>query len=185
MVPHLYPRLQYADELGYQLMFFIPLYFEITKNSTPGEAGAYMLPSIIGNTVGGLLTGILIKRYGRYRLPIILATISSILCFSLLLVFWSDDIPAWKSLFSFPGGFGTGVAHSGVFVALAGGVKEEEFAIAGSGLYLGGSIGSVAGLCATNAAFQGLARTALREALNGSGIPDADVVSYTLQLKLV
>jgi hypothetical protein len=43
-------------------MFFIPIYFQVTKNSSPAEAGAYMIPSVMGNTFGGLLTGLYVKR---------------------------------------------------------------------------------------------------------------------------
>lgn len=43
-------------------MLFIPLYFQITKNASPAAAGAYMVPSVLGNTVGGLLTGAYITR---------------------------------------------------------------------------------------------------------------------------
>ena len=44
------------------LMLFIPLYFEVTQNSSTAETGAYLIPSIIGNTIGGLATGSYIKR---------------------------------------------------------------------------------------------------------------------------
>lgn len=44
------------------LMLYIPLYFEVTQNSSTAEAGAYFIPSIVGNTVGGLATGAYIKR---------------------------------------------------------------------------------------------------------------------------
>lgn len=46
-------------------MFIIPIYFQVTNNASTGEAGAYLIPSVIGNTIGGLLTGAWIKRYGR------------------------------------------------------------------------------------------------------------------------
>jgi len=44
-------------------MFIIPIYFQVTNNASTGEAGAYLIPSVVGNTVGGLLTGAWIKRY--------------------------------------------------------------------------------------------------------------------------
>jgi formate/nitrite transporter FocA (FNT family) len=43
-------------------MLLIPLYFQVTKNSSPAEAGAYLVPSVIGNTIGGLLSGSYVKR---------------------------------------------------------------------------------------------------------------------------
>jgi formate/nitrite transporter FocA (FNT family) len=44
-------------------MLIIPIYFQVTKNSTIAEAGAYLIPSIVGNTVGGLITGAYIKKF--------------------------------------------------------------------------------------------------------------------------
>ena len=49
-----------------QLMFIIPVYFQVTKNASTGKAGAYLVPAVIGNTVGGLLTGAWIKRCERH-----------------------------------------------------------------------------------------------------------------------
>lgn len=158
-------------------MLFIPLYFQVSSNSSPGEAGAYMIPSILGNTAGGLVTGALIKRYGRYKLLTVLSSVSAGLCFTLLMIFWRGSTPVWQSLFVFPGGLATGIAHSSVFVALAAGVGEKEMAIAGSGLYLCGSIGAVAGMSAASAAFQTTLRVALEKALDRSDIPNGREVS--------
>ncbi len=149
-------------------MLFIPLYYQVTQNATPAEAGFYMIPSIIGNTIGGLLTGAYIKRYGRYRMPTVVSSISAGLCFTLLLIFWRGTnvpMPFWQSLFVFFGGFATAVAHSATFVALASGVHKHEIAIAGGGLYLSGNIGSVAGMCAASAIFQASLRSGLTERL--------------------
>ncbi|CAK7233854.1 hypothetical protein SBRCBS47491_008752 [Sporothrix bragantina] len=147
------------------LMLFIPLYFQVTQNATPAQAGAYMIPSIAGNTVGGLMTGAFIKRCGRYKLPTILSSLSAGLCFTMLLIFWhgSPETPLWQCLFVFLGGFGTAAAHSAVFVGLAAGVAEDEMAVAGSGLYLSGNIGAVAGMSAASALFQAMLRSGLTQ----------------------
>lgn len=158
-------------------MFSIPLYFQVTKNATTGESGAYMISSIAGNTAGGLLTGMLIKRYGRYKFPTVLSGISSIICFALLLAFWRGATPVWQAAFVFPGGFATGMAHSAVFVGLAAGVEEKDMAIAGSGLYLSGSIGGVAGLSSASAVFMQTLRPGLLRNLSRARIPNSEEVS--------
>ncbi|KAL1888400.1 hypothetical protein Sste5346_009608 [Sporothrix stenoceras] len=163
------------------LMLFIPLYFQVTQNASPAQAGAYMVPSVVGNTVGGLVTGAFVKRYGRYKLPTILASLSSGLCFALLLVFWrgAPETPLWQCLFVFLGGLGTAAAHSAVFVALAAGVAEEDMAVAGSGLYLSGNIGAVAGLSAASALFQASLRSGLTQRL--VDVPNsADIIQQAL-----
>lgn len=44
-------------------MFIIPTYFQVTQNVSTAKAGAFLVPSIAGNTVGGLVTGAWIKKY--------------------------------------------------------------------------------------------------------------------------
>jgi hypothetical protein len=39
------------------------MYIQVTKQASTTVAGAYLIPSIIGNTLGGLATGIYIQRY--------------------------------------------------------------------------------------------------------------------------
>ncbi|RTE77128.1 hypothetical protein BHE90_008383 [Fusarium euwallaceae] len=168
LTPYVIITIQNASQVA--LMFFIPLYFQVTKNATTGEAGAYMVPSIVGNTAGGLLAGFLIKRYGRYKFPTVFAALSSAFCFTLLLIFWRGHTSALQSFLVFPGGFATGTAHSTTFVALAAGVGEQDLAVASSGLYLSGSVGAVAGLCSASAAFQSALRSALNEAVIGGDV---------------
>lgn len=158
-------------------MFLIPLYYEVNSGASSGEAGAYLLPSIIGNTVGGLTAGLAVKKYGRTKLLLITAAKSSMLCFSLLLHFWNGNAPVWQSLLIFPGGFATGVIYTVSFVIVAAGVDETEMAIAGSGLYLSGSVGAVAGLSGTSVLFQTTLRSNLYRALRKDGIKDFETVS--------
>jgi formate/nitrite transporter FocA (FNT family) len=43
-------------------MSSVPLYFQVTQRAKSGEAGAYLVPAVVGNTVGGLITGAYINR---------------------------------------------------------------------------------------------------------------------------
>lgn len=164
-----YSGLALQNVMQMALMMAIPMYFQVVQNVSTAAAGAYMVPSILGNTVGALLTGYWIKRTGRCKPAIVLAPISSILVFVLCLATWKGDnaIPIIRSLVTFPGGFATGVAHSALFVALTAGVAEEDIAIAGSGLYLSGNIGAVLGSSAPSAVYQTTLRSGLADALAG------------------
>ncbi|CAG9945275.1 unnamed protein product [Clonostachys rosea f. rosea IK726] len=165
LTPYFISTLQNATQCV--LVFVIPLYFQITQNSSTGEAGAFLIPTVAGNAIGGLLTGRAIKNTGRYRLATILAPVSSCFCFVLLLFFWSGKTPIWQSLLVFFGGFGTGIAHSAIFVAIAAGVDEEHMAIASSGLYLSTSVGAVTGISAGSAVMQAVLRPTLEKSLFG------------------
>ncbi|EYE95188.1 MFS general substrate transporter [Aspergillus ruber CBS 135680] len=140
------------------LMVTVPLYWQVTKNASPAAAGFYLIPAIIGNTLGGLLTGRWIMRYRRYKLPIVVASVNSMFTFASIIIYWRGNTSPLESLLIFSGGFGTGIAHSAVFVSLANGVADEDIAIASSGFYLsgniGGLIGGVLGVSAASAVHQ-------------------------------
>jgi hypothetical protein len=130
----------------------------------------------LGNTIGGLSTGAYIKWSGRYKIPAIAASVSGCLCFSLLLATWRGNTQAWQSIFIFPGGLATGIAHASLFVALASSIEEKDMAIAGSGLYLSGNIGAVTGLSLASAVFTGALRHDLAAAL--SGFPEGKRIAH-------
>ena len=46
-----------------QVMFSIPLYFQTSANASVMVAGAHLFPAVVGNAIGSLLVGIIIKRY--------------------------------------------------------------------------------------------------------------------------
>ncbi|KAI4738397.1 MFS general substrate transporter [Aureobasidium sp. EXF-12298] len=147
------------------LMFLVPLYFQVTANASMGEAGAHLVPAVFGNTLGGLAVGAWIKRTGRYKPPTILASLSAILCFSLLLTFWRGHTSTAGSLVIFFGGCASGMANSALFVGLTAGVEKDQIAIATTGLYLSSNISVVAGVSAASAIFQSALRANLHRIL--------------------
>lgn len=52
--------LQTAAQIS--MMFSIPLYFQVTLGASNAEAGSHLVPAIVGNTVGGLAAGLIIKK---------------------------------------------------------------------------------------------------------------------------
>lgn len=144
----------------------IPMYFQVTNNASTAKAGAYLIPTVIGNTVGGLLSGAAIKRTGRYKYLITMASVCSLIAFALMIGLWRGKTDVGKSLVVFPGGFATGIAYTSVFVALTSGVSEAEIPIAASGLYLSGNVGCVAGISASDAVYQATLQRGLMQVLN-------------------
>lgn len=45
------------------MMLLVPLYFQVSAHASVTNAGAHLMPSVIGNAFGGLLTGFVIRRY--------------------------------------------------------------------------------------------------------------------------
>ncbi|KAI5263015.1 MFS general substrate transporter [Aureobasidium subglaciale] len=147
------------------LMFLVPLYFQVTANASMGEAGAHLVPAVFGNTLGGLAVGAWIKRTGRYKPPTVLASLSAMLCFSLLLILWRGHTSTAGSLVIFFGGCASGMANSAVFVGLTAGVEKTQIAIATTGMYLSANISMVVGVSAASAIFHSALRSNLHRML--------------------
>jgi MFS family permease len=84
-------------------MFTVPLYFRITAGTSNTESGAHLVPAVIGNAIGGLLSGVIIKKTGRYKGLILLAVLAGSFSYILLMLRWHGDTNFWESLYIFPG----------------------------------------------------------------------------------
>ena len=112
----------------------VPLYFQIAQSMSPSDAGLRLVPSVAGNTIGGLATGAYIKYTGRYKWPMVISSLNGIAAYLLMAGRWTGHTGILEVLYIVPGGFATGVAWSSMFVALRVRSTEEELAIVASGL---------------------------------------------------
>ncbi|KAF2709933.1 major facilitator superfamily transporter [Pleomassaria siparia CBS 279.74] len=143
------------------MMIVVPLYFRITKNVSNSIAGAHLVPTICGNALGALLTGITIRRTGRYKPLMIFATLFSSSCYALLVLRWHGNTNTWESLYIFPGGFGTGIIDLSTLISLTADLDNSLVAIATSGLFLCQSIGVLSGISVSAAVTGATLRGAL------------------------
>ncbi|KAK7424656.1 hypothetical protein QQZ08_008539 [Neonectria magnoliae] len=161
-----------AAQSGAQLgmMYSVPIYFQVTQRVSSTVAGAHLFPAVIGNTVGGIASGFLIQRTGRYKGLIISSAFFSISSYSLMLFRWHGHTGWAESLYVIPGGLGTGIAQSAVFIALQAAIDPADKAPAASALYLTGTIGCVIGLAASSAITQGILRVVVQSKLTQLGM---------------
>ncbi|TGO63762.1 hypothetical protein BCON_0011g00860 [Botryotinia convoluta] len=163
--------------LGFQsgaqmaMMMLVPIYFQITDHATFTTAGAHLMPSVIGNAVGGLLAGYIIQKSssptGHYKPILLLGALSSLISYTLLLLRWHGHTSFLESLYIIPGGFGNGITLSASFIGLTAGVEQEELAIATSGLFLSANIGCVVGVSGAGSVMEAGLEKGLRVALEG------------------
>ncbi|KAK0610573.1 major facilitator superfamily domain-containing protein [Bombardia bombarda] len=161
--------LQTAAQLA--LMFSVPLYFQVTARASNTVAGAHLVPAVVGNAVGGILSGFFIKRSGRYKSLIIAAVTSSSIGYLLLMLRWHGNTNWLESLYIAPGGFGSGIAQSALFISLQVVVDPAHIAPAISFMYLSTGVWYTMGLAVSNAIMQtnlrwGLARRLLELGLS-------------------
>ncbi len=162
-------------------MFVAPLYFQIVKRSSTAEAGTYLIPAPMGNTVGGLVAGWWIGRTRQYKLPSVSGAACSVLAFICLALLWRGDGSPLEPLLIFPAGFAAGVAHSACFIGLGAGVDASDMAVAASGLYLFNNVGMMVGIGIGNTIYQVSLRSGLQSALEN--FPDRTSVRPSLPSK--
>ncbi|KAF2008123.1 MFS general substrate transporter [Amniculicola lignicola CBS 123094] len=152
-----------AAQMGAQtgLMFAVPLYFQITAHVSNGVAGAHLVPAVVGNAVGGILSGVFIRKTGRYKSLILFATLVASGAYTLLILRWHGHTNWLESFYIFPGGFGTGVAQSAIFISIQAAIDPQHMAVATASLYLAGSVGMISGMAGVSAVLQGALRAAL------------------------
>ncbi|KAH6648635.1 major facilitator superfamily transporter [Truncatella angustata] len=128
------------------MMFSVPLYFQVTQRTSSTVAGAHLFPAVAGNAIGALAVGQIIKRTGRYKNLIVFATFAGIVCYSLLILRWQGQTNWVESMYIIPGGLGTGMAQSALFVALQASIDPKDRAPATSALFLVGPTGATVGM---------------------------------------
>ncbi|EAA30567.2 MFS general substrate transporter [Neurospora crassa] len=180
--------LQTAAQLG--LMFTVPLYFQVTSTPRPSAtvAGAHLVPAVMGNAIGGIISGSAIKRSGRYKSLVIWAVTCSSIGYLLLMLRWHGNTNSWfESLYIFPGGFGMGVTNSALFISLQVVIDPAHMAPAVSFMYLMQTVWMTIGLPAANTIMQTVLRRNLEIRLLKLGYDNVEVAkvcALTLCLSL-
>ncbi|CAG8885688.1 unnamed protein product [Penicillium egyptiacum] len=159
--------LQIAAQLG--MMFSVPLYFQVTQRASTTAAGAHLIPAVIGNTLGGLLAGTLIRRTGQFKVLLVVAGLVAGISYLLLYLFWDGHSGFWESLFILPGGFGTGIASASSFIAMSAMLPAEEIAMATAGYMLIVGFSITAGVTASNSVLGMGFQRQLRLNIHGPG----------------
>ncbi|KAJ5549680.1 hypothetical protein N7461_004378 [Penicillium sp. DV-2018c] len=159
--------LQIAAQLG--MMFSVPLYFQVTQRASTTAAGAHLVPAVIGNTMGGLLAGMFIRRTGQFKSLLVVAGLVASISYILLYLLWNGNTGFRESLYILPGGSGTGIAAASSFIAMSAMLPPEEIAMATAGYMLINGFSITAGVTITNSVLGMEFQRQLRLNLHGPG----------------
>jgi len=151
------------------VMFSVPLYFHVTADLSNTASGVHLVPAVVGNTIGGLLSGAMIARTGRYKALTVLAVTCSSASYLLMMLRWHGNTGWLESLYIMPGGFGSGIAQSGLFIALQAVIDPAHAAPATAFMYLSTTVCMTIGLPFSNAIMQASLRAGLERRLLGLG----------------
>lgn len=143
------------------VVYYLPIYFQAVKGTSPILSGVYTLPSIISQLISGLGSGYLVTKVGYY-LPF--AVVSNIIASvghgTLTLLQPDSGIGAWIG-FQVLVGFGRGVGMQIPFIALQNSVKPRFISISTAILTFTQTFGGAVFLCIAQTVFT----TSLRETI--------------------
>lgn len=111
-------------------LYYLPIYFQAVKNKTPMMSGVYIIPTIVGQLLGTMLSGRLVERVGYY-LPFTVTggVISSIGCG--LVSTFTPDTTAYKWVcYQFLSGLGRGIAMQMPIIAVQMAINPYQIPVA-------------------------------------------------------
>ncbi|KEZ40197.1 Major facilitator superfamily transporter [Scedosporium apiospermum] len=160
-----------AAQLG--LMFSVPIYFQVTQRVSNAKAGAHLFPAVMGNALGAIVAGIIIKKTGHYKKTLMMGTFASAFSYFLLFVRWHGDTNTLESLYIIPSGFGMGITQTAIFTAIQASVDHRKKAPAIAGMYLTSQLGMILGLAIVSAVVMETVRWKLDKLLISLDISEA------------
>lgn len=128
---------------GAKITYTIPIYFQIAAGMTVTAASSRIVIIVVGNTMGGLASGWIISRTGRYKPITFAATILGVICYTLVLIRWKGASGWVDTTYLMLGGLGMGTTQSTTFVHLVASLEAKDIAIAGTTWFLSQSAGSL------------------------------------------
>ncbi|KAL9098981.1 MAG: hypothetical protein Q9163_005449 [Psora crenata] len=158
----------------FSILFYGPIYFQIKGLSTT-QAGARLAPNSIGNAVGSIGTGLIIRRSGRYYYLSVGIQLSFIAA-NVIISTFNLATPLWVTIVSF---FVAGIGYTGMLtvtlLSLISAVEHRHQAVITSASYAFRSTGSAIGVTIASAVFQNLLSKNLLKAI-GDKDNAADVI---------
>ncbi|OQE26302.1 hypothetical protein PENSTE_c005G08406 [Penicillium steckii] len=155
---------------AYAFLFTIPLLFQVILLDSPTKAGARLVIPSLATPLGGLISGIVMSRWGKLAY---LVRIGAGLMFvgNLLVTLLRFDDSQWKYFaYIIPANLGQGIVYPGILFTFLAAFDHSDHAVSASTVYLIRSLGTVWGVAITSTIIQNTLSSGLAEAL--SEIPD-------------
>ncbi|KAL9128876.1 MAG: hypothetical protein Q9217_002533 [Psora testacea] len=139
----------------FSILFYGPIYFQVQGLSTT-QAGARLAPQSIGNAVGSISTGLIMRWTGRYYYLSVVIQLNFIAANAIISAF-NLTTSVWVTIVSF---FMAGIGYAGMLtvtlLALISAVEHQHQAVITSASYAFRSTGSAIGITIASAVFQNL-----------------------------
>jgi hypothetical protein len=112
---------------------------------------------------------LILSSTGRYKVMALLATFASSGAYILLILRWHGNTNWLESMYIAPGGFGSGVVQSALFISIQAAIDPAHSAVAASSLFLASTTGMMTGMAAVAALLQEMLQRGLGRRLLSLG----------------
>ncbi|KAL4940775.1 hypothetical protein BDV06DRAFT_230122 [Aspergillus oleicola] len=155
---------------AYAFLFNLPLFFQIVLLDSASKAGARLVIPSLATPIGGLLSGIIMSRYGK--LSYLMRTGAALMLAGNILVMALKFTDAeWKYfVYVIPANLGQGVVYPAILFTFLAAFGHDDHAVSASTVYLIRSLGTVYGVAITSTIVQNELVRSLPGALRG--VPD-------------
>ncbi|KAL3450065.1 major facilitator superfamily domain-containing protein [Aspergillus insuetus] len=155
---------------AYAFLFNLPLFFQIVLLDSASKAGARLVIPSLATPIGGLLSGIIMSRYGKLSYLMRAGATLMFLGNLLVMALQFSDLE-WKYfVYVIPANLGQGVVYPAILFTLLAAFGHDDHAVSASTVYLIRSLGTVYGVAITSTIVQNHLVRALPDALHG--VPD-------------
>jgi len=159
---------------AYAFLFMLPLFFQVVLLDSASKAGARLIIPSLATPIGGVLSGIVVSRWGHLVHLVRSGAVIMVIGNALVTALGFHDAK-WKYfVYVFPANLGQGIIYPAVLLTFLAAFDHSDHAVSASTVYLIRSLGTVWGVAITSAIVQNTLSTRLPEAL--SGIPDKWIV---------
>ncbi|OJJ02330.1 hypothetical protein ASPVEDRAFT_133389 [Aspergillus versicolor CBS 583.65] len=152
---------------AYAFLFNLPLFFQVVLLDSASKAGARLVIPSFATPIGGLISGIIMSRYGK--LSHLMRAGASLMFVGNLLVMALQFYDAeWKYfVYVIPANLGQGIVYPAILFTFLAAFGHDDHAVSASTVYLIRSLGTVYGVAITSTIVQNELVRSLPEALRG------------------
>ena len=156
-------------------LVILPLYLQIVRGSSPTEAGLQLIPLMVGIFATSTLSGVVMKRTGRYKLLPVFGT--ALMFFALLLMSTLDvDTPiALAMLWMVVMGGGLGLSMQTLVISVQNALPPQDMGVATSSVTFFRSLGGTLGAAVSLAVLFGSLADNIQSRASAAGLPQAVV----------
>jgi EmrB/QacA subfamily drug resistance transporter len=150
---------------------FLPIYLQVVERVTPTDSGLRLLPLLAGMLITSIVSGMLISRWGRYKVFPIAGTAVMAGGLYLLSLMGVSTSALTMSIYMFVLGFGLGMVMQVLVIAVQNAVEFRHLGTATSGATFFRSIGSAFGVSIFGEIFARTLNTNLATLMSSSSLP--------------